>query len=141
MSHKKIAQESFEESVQITSIYWLAASNDGDSLPADVWAGIEDGDYEKMFGAALPSHVDDEDEEDVAQHMVLSGMNGLLCHCRTPSPIDAHGTNYRWGMYCTFWVYSESLEDAFEKAVKEGRRLKEKKLDRPERTGFYAEER
>jgi hypothetical protein len=33
-------------------------------------------------------------------------------------------------MYCTFWVYSESLEDAFEKAVKEGRRLKEKKLDR-----------
>ena len=53
MSHKKIAQESFEESVQITSIYWLAASNDGDSLPADVWEGIEDGDYDVRGGTAV----------------------------------------------------------------------------------------
>ena len=78
-------------------------------------------DWEEIWAAVgiEPPHPDESDNEDIAYHLQACGKSGYLVRFATPIPRDITTSSFRfsWGMYTTQWIYSETIQDACNKAI------------------------
>lgn len=133
MNHIDISKRAFDEEIRFEAIAWLATCNDGGDLPEWIREDFlyEDSHWIEAFETPFPEEIASGVEEDVAGYLIEHGIYGFLAKVVVPVPISATATGYTshgWGYCRIFWMYAESPEALFDKAVSKVKAWREKKL-------------
>ena len=131
MTHEEFATRLTDSTVRIHSLYWLAACNDGETLPEQIVEEFaEDDCWCEAFSEDLPGGI--ESEAELADLLFDRRLFGFLAKVETPFPISASSHTsftFSWGMFTSTWVYSETLEELAQKATEWAEGWRAKKID------------
>lgn len=141
MNHQVIAERAHDKGLYIDRIIWLAtAGKTMGALPDGFDDFLDDpAHWEREFGEPFPGSVAPGflDPEDLSDEMLMEilhekGRLGFLAEAHCPVPIEIHEHGYRasGGVLFLFWVYADSPDELFEKAVEVADKLVAERLQK-----------
>lgn len=118
---------------RLGAIYWLAACNDGMTLPEELAEDFDAECWEQAFGGAAPEGVRGQDVEEIAGELIDRRCFGFLARVDVVLPVRAtrNGfTTHGYGFYAMRWVYAETIEELLAKAVEQKEGVLQRHLTR-----------
>lgn len=119
MTNKQAAEFVFDQhAFRVGELFWLAAMNDGESVPDGLRDFIEDGNAQRVFPEIDTD--DDCDVPSVAEWLIEHRKLGFVACVHTPVPLSGDPDSYTcagWGYHANLWIYVETLDELLPRAA------------------------
>lgn len=116
----KIIESMYEDNIRAEVIIHVPTMLAHDSFPDAAREAFMEDDPDTVWEAiGIEPPYDLDDEGLIFEHLMDEGKTGFLIRFATPVPTDIEADHHSlsWGFYSMHWIYSETYQEACEKAL------------------------